>query len=532
MDRIGIDVSHYQSSIDWQKVKTAGIEFAILKAMYESSKSPDEYFEINYKGCTDVGIARGVYNFIGSVSAANPVEDANAFLGILNNRELEYGIWLDIESKNLRALGSEKIEEVVFAEADIFEAAGYFVGVYCNLDWYKNVLTPGIKKRFKDKLWIARYPKNDTGEVKPTLNVKNVCEGSIGWQYTSKGKVKGISTNVDRDIFWGEVEELNAPVISDETEDREYLRSIAVMSAEKWLGLNEDDNSYLEILNVYNSYSPLPRGYAIKPGDAWCAAFASAVFISCGYDAIFPIECSCSQMINKAKDMGIWVEDDSYVPYLGDAVLYDWQDNGVGDNTGNPDHVGIIDYVNKQAGYMVVIEGNYDDCVKKRTINLDGKYIRGFVVPKFTNGGVIVEPISEKDIKTIAHEVIAGKWGNGEIRKQRLTEAGYNYDDVRKLVNEILNEKKYPGEFTNVEPQYINSSYAAYYVTTANLNLRNGAGTNKKSMVIMPKGTKVKCSGYYSVYNNVDWLLVETEVANKKYKGYCSSKYLKRLGGI
>ena len=201
----GIDVSHYQGNIDWGKVKATGkVKFAIMKAMYETSKRADETFEKNYISCGTNGISSGVYNFIGSVSASDPVADAKAFLKILNGRKLEMGIWIDVESKNLRSLGKEKIESVILKETAIFESAGYNVGIYCNYDWYKNVITDKIKKDFEGRFWIARYPKPDNGtyKEKSTLSPKSFA---IAWQYSSKGKVPGINGNVDMDVFFSEI---------------------------------------------------------------------------------------------------------------------------------------------------------------------------------------------------------------------------------------------------------------------------------------------------------------------------------------
>lgn len=524
----GIDVSHYQGNIDWNRVKSSDVTFAIMKAMYETNKQKDEYFESNYSGCTNVGIYKGVYIYIGSKSTENPQEDAEALLEILNGRKLEYGIWIDIESDKLRELGRDRIEQIVFEEADIFEAAGYSVGVYCNLDWYKNVISDGIKKRFDGKMWIARYPRNDSGSVVSRLNPKNDCPEAIGWQYSSKGSVDGINGNVDMDMFWGEV-------IDKQTLNTMYSRFTIVNKSEEWIGKKSSDNSHCEILNIYNSNKPLPRGYAVKPTDAWCATFVSAVFIDCGYADIFPIECSCNQMLEKAKEMQIWVEDDSFVPDVGDVVLYDWQDNGINDNTGWPDHVGIVTYVDKQSGYMVVIEGNYDNAVKKRTINLNGKYIRGFITPKYTARGILYK--DEKAITTekeIAYEVIAGKWGNGDDRKNRLVAAGYNYTNIQQLVNEILNTPKKVDTGVNKtviatsKAQKIDNSIAGTYITTADLYCRDGAGTNKKALVIIPKNTNVKCYGYYSIANGVKWYYIVADVNGVSYTGFSSSVYLRR----
>jgi len=215
MIMFGIDVSHYQENIDWGRVKsTCRVEFAIIKAMYETSKRADETFEKNYTGCTNYDISRGVYNFIGRVSASDPVADANAFLKILNGRKLEMGIWLDVESKNLRSLGKEKIESVILKETEIFESAGYKVGIYCNLDWYKNVITDKIKKAFEGRFWIARYPKADNGTYNEnsTLSPKSFA---VAWQYSSKGKVDGIKGNVDMDVLFVPIEEVFGKKVED-----------------------------------------------------------------------------------------------------------------------------------------------------------------------------------------------------------------------------------------------------------------------------------------------------------------------------
>jgi hypothetical protein len=108
------------------------------------------------------------------------------------------------------------------------------------------------------------------------------------------------------------------------------------------VGLNEKDGSFKPIIDIYNKAT---SGYNVKYTDAWCATFVSALAIMQGIQDIFPIECSCARMVKKAQAMGIWVENDAFVPHIGDIIMYDWQDNGKGDNKGNPDHVGIVDLI-------------------------------------------------------------------------------------------------------------------------------------------------------------------------------------------
>lgn len=163
-------------------------------------------------------------------------------------------------------------------------------------------------------------------------------------------------------------------------------RAVFVKQAESWMGCKESDGSHKKILDVYNSYKPLPRGYALSDTDAWCAAFVSACAIACGYTDIIPLECSCSKMINLYKKIGCWVENDNYTPTIGDVIFYDWDDTGNGDNTTGHDHVGIVCSV--AGNKFEVIEGNKSDAVGIRKMTVNGKYIRGFGVPKFDLGDV------------------------------------------------------------------------------------------------------------------------------------------------
>lgn len=161
------------------------------------------------------------------------------------------------------------------------------------------------------------------------------------------------------------------------------IRDNVVDQAKQWIGLNEADGSHKKIVNIYNSIKPLPQGYKLKYTDAWCAGFVSAVAQSLGLTSVIYPECSCDRMIALYKKYNKWVENDSYTPSPGDIIFYDWQDTGVGDNVGSSDHVGIVEsVVNNQ---ITVIEGNISDKVGRRTIAVNGKYIRGYGTPNYSD---------------------------------------------------------------------------------------------------------------------------------------------------
>ena len=323
-----------------------------------------------------------------------------------------------------------------------------------------------------------------------------------------------------------------------------YSRQKVVDLINSWIGKKESDGSYKSIIDIYNTQKSFPRGTKMQYGWAWCACTWSALAVKLGYTAIMPVEISCYYLVEQAKKMGVWVENDGYVPKPGDAVLYDWQDSGSGDNTGSPDHVGTVTEVYQSAGYFVVVEGNYSNSVKKRTIAINGKFIRGFIAPKYTDNAVTApaQQTAKKDVETLAREVIAGAWGTGDTRKKRLAEAGYDYNAVQAKVNEILNgsaakpktdtqDQSQPTEKKVTATEYaqkLDSKLAGTYKTTADLYIRNGAGTSKKALALIPKGTSVNCYGYYSVLNGAKWLYIQVAIDGVLYTGFSHSGYLKK----
>ena len=173
-----------------------------------------------------------------------------------------------------------------------------------------------------------------------------------------------------------------------------------VAQARSWLGCKESDGSHKKIIDTYNAHKPLARGYAVKYTDAWCATFVSAVAIATGYTDIIPTECGCGQMLDLFKKLGCWQESDAYAPNPGDIIFYDWEDSGKGDNTGWPDHVGIVEKVTGST--ITVIEGNYSNSVKRRSIAVNAKLIRGYGVPKYDKENEEDKTEVKTEVKTVS----------------------------------------------------------------------------------------------------------------------------------
>ncbi len=198
----GIDVSRHQEFIDWKQVKNQGIQFAIIKAMGETTHQPDSRFDYNYMQADALGLQKGTYLYVIAKDVPSAIREANDMLRTLHGRKLERGIWLDLEDKKIEHLSKDMLTLIVDTEAEILRNGGYEVGIYTNLDWYLRIMD-------KDKLiktydwWIARYPKHDTGDLKPVLFPGNEFRM---WQYSSKGTIPGIRGPVDLNI---DIDDLN-----------------------------------------------------------------------------------------------------------------------------------------------------------------------------------------------------------------------------------------------------------------------------------------------------------------------------------
>ncbi len=184
------------------------------------------------------------------------------------------------------------------------------------------------------------------------------------------------------------------------------LRQQYVNQLLSWRGKKESDGSHREIIDIYNNDKPLPANYKVKYTDSWCATTVSAAAIKVGITDIIPKECSCGRMIALFQKIGAWQERDDYTPKSGDIIFFDWQDTGIGDNTGWPDHVGVVASI--EGDTITTIEGNIKDSVGSRTIKVNAKCIRGYGIPDYINKAKSITP-SPINVPTVPTNDAASK---------------------------------------------------------------------------------------------------------------------------
>lgn len=202
----GIDVSDNQGVINWQKVKAAGVQFAVLRSVRRSGKT-DYQFSNNVAGCRANSIPFSVYKYTYATTEDAARVEAQQVVSLLEsiNADKSTIIWWDVEDwDTLCGIGWEKLTSIISAAKSVIASAGYCFGLYVGLYVYRESwfdFTPFVA----DPLWVARYPSKMQIDISydPAEKYKpSVGRAIWGWQYSSNGKVDGISGQVDLDICY------------------------------------------------------------------------------------------------------------------------------------------------------------------------------------------------------------------------------------------------------------------------------------------------------------------------------------------
>lgn len=273
MEIRGIDVSAWQGNINWDTVANYGMDFVILR-ITEAGNVIDSCFEKNYSGCQKHNIPTGAYKYSYAMTVAEIQSEARKVVEVLNGRKLQYPVWLDLEWNNQRSLGAEQIHKLAEAFEKIITAAGYKFGIYCNVDWYLNVICSHLKKY---DFWIACYPESDNGTLQERLRP----DFGVGWQYSSKAKIPGISGTVDRNVFYKDYAESKKQEGGTDV-DKEIEKVILIAKNEEGY-LEKKSNNQLDNKTANAGSANYTKYWRdIKPdyqGQPWCAAFISWCFM-------------------------------------------------------------------------------------------------------------------------------------------------------------------------------------------------------------------------------------------------------------
>lgn len=383
-DKRVADISYFNQVIDWNKVKKS-VDAIIIRSGYRGCTSgkivTDEKAVEYITACQKYNIPYSIYFFPTSITEDEAKEEANWVLSFIKKYNIKPCLPIYADSEKVTGTGrSDNISKSLRTRLlnvfmSIIRDAGYNYGVYASTSWYSEHLNDSDLLQGCSR-WVAQYAGKCTYKGKIDL-----------WQYTSYEPVPGIYINGENRC---DMSHCYIPLKTSAKTDETYQRQSVIDIFTSWLNKKESDGGHKEIIDIYNKYLATAvkfgtLNYKVSYSDAWCATATSSAFIRAGLAALFPIECSCPRQIELAKKMGIWIENDNAIPEPAWAVMYDWQDSGKGDNTGISDHTGLVVSVDKNNATFKIIEGNKNDAVGYRTMQIGGKYIRGFIAPKFND---------------------------------------------------------------------------------------------------------------------------------------------------
>ena len=478
MQVFGIDISVWQRDMDMAKAKAEGVKFAIIRGMYGNAK--DTHFESNYKKVKAAGLGCGAYQWGRAKNKAQAKEEAELFIQTcLVGKQFDYPIYYDVEDSIMFSLSKAELTAVIETWCNTMEKAGYFAGIYMSASAMERETDKAkLIKRYSS--WIAAWCRaadkpacqmwqfgGETNLIRSNRIAGMVCDQDYAFSdFPKRIKDKGLNG-------YGKAEE---------------SRARAVQIAESYVGCVRGDARHKKIVDIFNTVKP--DGWPMNYTAAWCATFVSAVAIQQfgkkKAEELFPLSANCAGIIRGAVSRGIWVENDAFVPSPGDWILYDWTDDGIGDDKTGYDHVGMIKKVS--GGMITVIEGNRNDRCAYREIPVNDRYIRGFVHPKYPGSSYGSATQKKPTITEAAHDVINGKYGNGDARVAALKKLGFSSSEVEQIqakVNQILAAKT---TYT-VKAGDTLSEIAAKYGTTVNALVKKNGISNPNLIYV---GQKIK----------------------------------------
>lgn len=195
----GIDVSRWQGTIDWVKVKEAGVEFAMLGiGRYRNGVGiPDTQLKNNLENAIAQGIPVGVYLYSEAVTVEEAKQEAAFVLSQIDGYKISYPVAFDIEDTVHTKLTTKERTDIAIAFLEVIEEAGYYPMIYASQNWFQERMD--LTRLTKYDKWVARWA--ETVEFSPV---------SV-WQYSATGRVDGIVGDVDLDYSLKDYSQIITP---------------------------------------------------------------------------------------------------------------------------------------------------------------------------------------------------------------------------------------------------------------------------------------------------------------------------------
>ncbi len=472
----GIDVSKHQGAIDWAKVKTAGIDFAIIRMGYRGyangNLATDMRFKENVQGAIDAGLKVGVYFFTEAISVDEAVAEAQYVLNAIAPYNITMPVAIDWESNAAASDGGRKITAgltkeqntlICTAFCDVVKSAGYTPMVYANKSDFTNRLDgEALSKKYE--LWLARY--NKIAEFPYTYSIWQYSAGSS----TNKGSVDGISGNVDLN-FWYTTGTIDNPSFSHSSTNSAIVTTPTPVPTQKpekeELGEIENLTSISASKNITLSWDETSNadGYEIRRKDTYNGSFKK-------------------------------------VKTITNKTTTSWKNTKL-----SKKH----EYYYKIRAYRTVDgEKEYSEYIKLTAATKPSDQVA--IAKKYLK--ILKKPAKNaKTLITVSKGISLHYLGQTHLKN------GKKFLHVQY----ITTTKTYDGYL----PVKSSLKYYTRGTTTAVLNLRKTAGMSGKLLTSIPKGTPIAIMGKKTVTGNVWYKTSYSGKSGIIYNGYVSSDYVK-----
>lgn len=421
-----IDVSEWQGKIDWKKVKADGIDGAIIR--YADGSYLDKKFDYNMKNAIAAGLHVGCYIFSRAKDKDGAEKEATRLFKAASKYKFDMPLYIDLEDNKLRNYA----DTVAAAFLDKMKALGAIGGVYANLNWWNNYLKKTAKNYSSNPFWIAQYYTKVTHKTPSLFGM---------WQYTSSGRINGISGRVDRDrcyiAYWDKKTKPEKAGAAPTPATPTTLQKAISAAAKAQVAWSKD--------SVYK-WEKQPNIIKSKTHGT-CVTYVACVLQRIGVISAGSYVWTNGRGFGDGKVIGAngrmevtyynnkkTIGDIKKNLQIGDILIFDDNESG---KVGDCGHICIYNGGTYNNGIHTYTGGH--------NISTNGKekYKRKVLAV------VRIKSMPErKTIDELAHEVIDGKWGSGEKRRENIINAGYDYDKVQERVNQILagtSKKGYTG---------------------------------------------------------------------------------------
>ena len=253
MKEFGIDISTWQDNINYNLASNQGVKFSILRCGF--SKTKDNMFDIHYDNAIKQNWDIGAYWYTYAKSVEEAKEEANKFLEVVKGKKFTYPLYLDIEDQSLVSLGKNTLNDIVNTFGKTIEDAGYYFGVYTNVNWYRNIIS-GQELNKKYDWWIACWNSSSPNNIDYGL-----------WQNTSSYVIG--NNNVDSDYSFKDyptiIRENGLNHLNEELQEDDIKPNIYIVKKGDTLSeiAEKFNTTYQYLANINNIENP----NLIYPGE-------------------------------------------------------------------------------------------------------------------------------------------------------------------------------------------------------------------------------------------------------------------------